>query len=66
MPEYPEKELRMPIPESKRLGVQEIADLNERFESTPPSDVLAWVNLTPTQRSAGCTEWRPWHVHDHN
>ena len=34
----------MPVPESKRLGVQELADLNERFESAPPSDVLAWVN----------------------
>ena len=34
----------MPVPESKRLGVQELADLNERFESTPPSDVLAWVD----------------------
>ena len=41
LPEYPERELRMPIPESKRLGVQELADLNERFESAPPSDVLA-------------------------
>ena len=44
LPEYPEKEFRMPIPESKRLGVQELADLNERFESAPTSDVLAWVN----------------------
>ena len=34
----------MPVPESKRLGVQELADLNERFEFAPPSDVLAWVN----------------------
>ena len=66
MPEYREKELRMPIPESKRLGVQELADLNERFEFAPPSDVLAWVNLTPRPRSTGCTEWRPGHVHDHN
>ena len=33
MPEYPEKELRMPITESKRLGVQELADLNDRSES---------------------------------
>ena len=34
----------MPVPESKRLGAQELADLNERFESAPPSDVLAWVD----------------------
>ena len=34
----------MPVPESRRLGVQELADLNERFESAPPNDVLAWVN----------------------
>ena len=33
MPEYSEKELRMPITESKRLGVQELADLNDRSES---------------------------------
>ena len=26
----------MPVPVSKRLGVQELADLNERFESAPP------------------------------
>ena len=34
----------MPVAESKRLGVQELADLNERFESASPSDVLAWVD----------------------
>ena len=32
MPEYPEKELRMTITETKRLGVQELAVLDERSE----------------------------------
>jgi phosphoadenosine phosphosulfate reductase len=34
----------MPVSESRRLGVRELADLNERFEFAPPSDVLVWVN----------------------
>ena len=33
MPEYSEKELRMTITESERLGVQELADQNDRSES---------------------------------
>ena len=34
----------MPVPESERLGQQELADLNQRFECAHPRDVLVWAN----------------------
>ena len=35
----------MPIPELKRLGVQELADLNERFEYSAKE---RWLHLVAT------------------
>ncbi len=34
----------MPAPETTGLGLQEIAELNERFEAAHPRDVLAWAD----------------------